>query len=228
MAISRTEDPSSEDADLDVVDEAGTVVRTTLGLVMVDWARTDEDPEDFDEINTEDEWDGIAVRVVALCAPVLDVPKPGMFPEAVGRTVELDGTSVAVTGQTVVERATTTVVTSPTVQSDLAVGQAVIVEEWVVKIVLVVMGTDVEFCCSSEVLTIPEPEAESEGVTATAAVSDVAVVKTGTGFVSAGGGGGGAELSEASEAVTGQIVVPTTTTTVVSPASLTDVEVPVT
>lgn len=209
------------------MDEAGTVVRTTLGLVMVDWARTDEDPEDFDEMNTEDEREGDAVRVVAPCAPVLDVPKPGMFPEAVGRMVELDGTSVAVTGQMVVERATTTVVTSPTVQSDLAVGQAVIVEEWVVKIVLVVMGT-VEFCFSSEVLPIPEPDAEREGVTATAAVSDVAVVRTGIGFVSVGGGGGGAELSEASEAVTGQIVVPTTTTTVVSPASLTDVEVPVT
>lgn len=226
MAISRTDDSSG--ADEVVVDDAGTVVRTTLGLVMVDWARTDEDPVPdavFDEMNTEDAREADAVRVVAPCAPVLDVPKPGMFPEAVGRTVELDGPSVAVTGQTVVERATTTVVTSPTVQSDLAVGQAVMVEEWVVKIVLVVMGTEVEFC-SSEVLPIPEPEAESEGVTATAAVSDVAVVRTGTGtgFVSVGG----AELSAASEAVTGQIVVPTTTTTVVSPASLTDVDVPVT
>lgn len=207
-----------------MVDEAETVVSTTLGLVMVDWARTDEDPEpdaDFDEMN--DDRDGDAVRVVAPCAPVLDAPKLGIFPEAVGRTVELDGISVAVTGQTVVERATTTVVTSPTVQSDLAVGQAVIVEEWVVKIVLVVMGTEVEFC-RSEVLTRPDPEAECEGVSATAAVSDVAVVSTGTGFVAVGS----TELSEASEAVTGQIVVPTTTTTVVSPISLTLVEVPVT
>lgn len=51
-----------------MVDEAETVVRTTLGLVMVDWARTDEDPEpdaDFDEMNTDDERDGDAVRVVA-------------------------------------------------------------------------------------------------------------------------------------------------------------------
>lgn len=220
MAISRTEDSSAAD---EVVDEAETVVRTTLGLVMVDWARTDEDPEpdaDFDEMN--DDRDGEAVKVVAPCAPVLDVAKPGTFPEAVGRTVELDGTSVAVTGHTVVERATTTVVTSPTVQSDEAVGQAVIVEEWVVKIVLVVMGT-VEFC-RSEVLIMADPEAECEGVSATAAVSDVAVVSTGTGFVAVGS----TELSEASEAVTGQIVVPTTTTTVVSPISLTLVEVPVT
>lgn len=97
-----------------------------------------------------------------------------------------------------------------------------IVEEWVVKIVLVVMGT-VEFC-RSEVLPRPDPEAECEGVSATAAVSDVAVVSTGTGFVAVGS----TELSEASEAVTGQIVVPTTTTTVVSPISLTLVEVPVT
>lgn len=203
-----------------MVDEAGTVVRTTLAwLVMVDWARTDED---LDEMNTEDERDWDAVRVVAPCAPVLEVPKPGTFPDAVGRMVELPGTSVAVTGQTVVERATTTVVTSPTVQSDLAVGQAVIVEEWVAKIVLVVIGT-VEFC-RSEVLPTPDPEAECEGVSATAAVSDVAVTRTGTGFVSVGS----TELSEASEAVTGQMVVPTTTTTVVSPASLTLVEVPVT
>lgn len=209
-----------------MVDEAETVVSTTLGLVMVDWARTDEDPEptaDLDEMNTEDERDGDAVRVVAPCAPVLEAPKPGMFPDAVGRIVELPGPSVAVTGQTVVERATTTVVTSPTVQSDLAVGQAVIVEEWVAKIVLVVIGTEVEFC-SSEVLPMPDPEAECEGVSATAAVSDVAVVRTGTGFVSVGS----TEVSEASEAVTGQMVVPTTTTTVVSPASLTLVEVPVT
>ena len=156
MAISRTDDSSAAD---ELVDEAETVVRTTLGLVMVDWARTDEDPEPeavFDEMN--DDRDGDAVRVVAPCAPVLDVAKPGTFPEAVGRTVELDGTSVAVTGQTVVERATTTVVTSPTVQSDEAVGQAVIVEEWVVKIVLVVIGT-VEFC-RSEVLPMADPEAE--------------------------------------------------------------------
>lgn len=207
------------------MDEAETVVRTTLGLVMVDWARTDEDPEpdaDLDEMNTEDERDGDAVRVVAPCAPVLDVPKPGTFPDAVGRMEECPEPSVAVTGQTVVERATTTVVTSPTVQSDLAVGHAVIVEEWVAKIVLVVIGT-VEFC-RSEVLPTPDPEAECEGVSATAAVSDVAVVRTGTGFVAVGS----TELSEASEAVTGQIVVPTTTTTVVSPASLMLVEVPVT
>lgn len=206
-----------------MVDEAETVVSTRLGLVMVDWARTDEDPEaDLDEMNTEDERDGDAVRVVAPCAPVLDVPKPGMFPDAVGRMVEFPEPSVAVTGQTVVERATTTVVTSPTVQSDLAVAQAVIVEEWVAKIVLVVIGT-VEFC-RSEVLPTPDPEAECEGVSATAAVSDVAVVRTGTGFVAVGS----TELSEASEAVTGQMVVPTTTTTVVSPASLMLVEVPVT
>lgn len=220
------DDSSDPDVAVDDDDEAETVVRTTLGLVMVDWARTEEDPEpeaDFEEMKTEDERDGDAVRVVAPCAPVLDVPKPGIFPEAVGRTVELDGTSVAVTGQMVVERATTTVVTSPTVQSDTAVGQAVMVEEWVVKIVLVVMGTEVEFC-RSEVLPTPEPEAECEGVSATAAVSDVAVVRTGTGFVRVGS----TELSAASEAVTGQIVVPTTTTTVVSPASLTLVEVPVT
>lgn len=203
------------------------MVRTTLGLVMVDWTRTDEDPEpeaDLDDMKVE--WEGDAVGVVGPCAPVLDALNPGTLPEAVGRTVELDGTSVAVTGQTVVERATTTVVTSPTLQSDAdadaAVGQAVIVEEWVVKIVLVVMGT-VEFC-SREVLPMPEPDAACEVVTATAAVSDVAVVSTGTGFVSVGR----AELSVASEAVTGQIVVSTTTTTVVSPASLTVVEVPVT
>ena len=201
------DDPSDPDV---VVGEAETVVRTTLGLVMVDWARTDER-------------DGDAMRVVAPCAPVLDVPKPGTLPEAVGRAVDLDEPPVAVTGQTVVERATTTVVTSPTVQSDAAVGQAVIVEEWVVKMVLVVMGTEVEFC-TSEVLPTPDPEAGCEGVSATAAVSDVAVVRTGTGSVWVGR----TELSEASEAVTGQIVVPTTTTTVVSPASLTVVEVPVT
>lgn len=214
-----------DSSDLDVVDEAETVVSTRLGLVMVDCARTDEDPEpdaDFDEMNTEDERDGDAVRVVAPCAPVLEVPRPGTFPDAVGRMVEFPEPSVAVTGHTVVERATTTVVTSPTVQSDLAVAQAVIVEEWVEKIVLVVIGT-VEFC-RREVLPTPDPEAECEGVSATAAVSDVAVVRTGTGFVAVGS----TELSEASEAVTGQMVVPTTTTTVVSPASLMLVEVPVT
>lgn len=221
MAISRTDD--SSDVRL-VVDDAWTVVRTTLALVMVDWARTEDDPDVLDEMKVEDWRDDAPVRVVAPCAPVLDAPKPGTFPDPVGRTVELDGPSVAVTGQTVVESATTTVVTSPTVQSDTAVGQAVMVDEWVVKIVLVVICTAVEFC-ASELLPTPEPEAAYEGVTATAAVSDVAVTRTGTGLVSVGGG---TAVSEASAAVTGQIVVPTTTTTVVSPISLTDVEVPVT
>lgn len=212
MAISRTVPVDSSDSE--VVDEAETVVRTTLGvLVIVVWGRTEED---FEEARVCD------VRVVAPSRPVLEVPKPGTFPDAVGLTVELDGPPVAVTGQTVVERATTTVVTSPTVQplADAAVGQAVIVDDWVVKIVLVVIGTE-EFS-RSEVLTMAEPEAE--GVTATAAVSDVAVAGTGTGLVSVGRD----ELSDASEAVTGQIVVSTTTTTVVSPTSLTVVEVPVT
>lgn len=198
-----------------MVDEAETVVKTTLGvLVMVVWARTEDEEE-----MTVEERDDAVVRVVAPCAPVRDAPKPGTFPEPVG-LLELDTPPVAVTGQTVVETATTTVVTSPTVQSDAAVGQDEMVDVWDEKIVLVVMGT--EAFCSSEVLMMAEPEAE--GVTATAAVSDVAVAGTGTGLVSEVR----KDVSEASEAVTGQIVVSTTTTTVVSPASLTPVEVPVT
>jgi hypothetical protein len=194
--------------------EAEAVVRTTLGvLVMVVWGRTEERRVD------------VVRRVLAPWAPVLEAPKPGTFPDAVGRTVELDGTPVAVTGQMVVETATTTVVTSPTVQSPDAavpVGQAVMVDVWEVKMVLVVIGT--EELNSSEVLAMEGPEAE--GVTATAAVSDVAVAGTGTGLVSVGRRA--AELAEASDAVTGQMVVSTTTTTVVSPASLTLVDVPVT
>lgn len=215
MAISRTVPVESSDSE--VVDEAETVVTTTLGvLVMVVWARTEEEKEDM----SVEERDDAVVRVVAPCAPVLDALKPGTLPEPVGLTVELDAPSVAVTGQMVVETATTTVVTSPTVQSDAAVGQDEMVDVCDEKIVLVVMGT--EAFCSSEVLMMAEPEAE--GVTATAAVSDVAVAGTGTGLVSEVR----LEVSEASEAVTGQMVVSTTTTTVVSPASLTPVEVPVT
>lgn len=222
MAISSTVPDDSDSDEL----EAETVVRTTLELVMVDWTRTEDDAEPLVFEDTEVDRDGDLVKVVAPRAPVLDVPKPGTFPDAVGLTVELLTLSVAVTGQIVVERATTTVVTSPTLQSDAAVGQAVIVEEWVVKIVLVVIATEVEFTagCRSEVLPTPEPEGADDGVTATAAVSDVAVVSTGTGLLAVAR----TELSEASAAVTGQIVVPTTTTTVVSPASLTVVDVPVT
>lgn len=202
------------------MDEADTVVMTTLGVLrMVVWGRMDleEDP------TIEEDRDDAVVNVVAPSAPVLEEPKPGTFPEAVGLMVEWEAPSVAVTGHTVVDTATTIVVRSPTVQSDAAVGQVAIVDVWDVKIVLVVIGT--EALCSSEVvLMMAEPEPEAEGVTATAAVSDVAVAGTGTGLVSEAR----AELSEASEAVTGQIVVSTTTTKVVSPASFTPVEVPVT
>lgn len=226
MAISRTEPvDSSDDDEVVVVDEAETVVRTTLGvLVMVVCARTEDDEEGAGR-------DEAFVSVVAPCAPVFEAPNPGTCPEAVGLTVpvpvELDATWVdatwlAVTGQMVVETATTIVVTSPTVQSAAAVGQDEIVDVWEVKIVLVVMGTEA-LCSSDDVLMMEEPEAD-EGVTATAAVADVAVAGTGTGLVSEAR----AELAEASEAVTGQMVVSTTTTTVVSPASLTPVEVPVT
>lgn len=170
MAISRTVPVDSSDSE--VVDEAETVVTTTLGvLVMVVWARTEED----DDFSVDDERDDAVVRVVATpWAPVFEAPKPGTFPEAVGLMVELDAPSVAVTGQTVVETATTTVVTSPTVQSDAAVGQDEMVDVWDEKIVLVVIGT--EAFCSSEVLMMEE--AEAEGVTTTAAVSDVAVAGT--------------------------------------------------
>jgi hypothetical protein len=84
VAISRTVPVDSSVSE--VVDEAETVVRTRLGvLVMVVWGRRTEE-----DLTTEEKRDGDAVRVVAPSAPVLEVPKPGTFPEAVGLTVELD------------------------------------------------------------------------------------------------------------------------------------------
>lgn len=126
--------------------------------------------------------------------------------------------SAAVTGQMVVETATTTVVTSPVLQAEADGAHELMVEEEVEKMVLVVNCVKDEVEVLVLVLTAAAGVVVAEAEEATGVVCALAATLLSL---------ANKELTEASEAVTGQIVVSTTTTTVVSaPFSSVEVEVP--